>query len=140
MAPGLAWKASFMKTEVELELLTNIDMLLMREKGVRGGKCYVICQYFKANKKYMKDYDRNEESSYLKHWDVYNLYGWAMSQKLLVGGFKWIESTSYFNKYFIKNYNEDSDIGHLLEVSVQYSEILHELHNDLPILPEKIKI
>ena len=64
-APGLAWKAASKKTEVKLELLTDVDMLLMVEKGIRGGICHAIHRYAKANKKYMKDYDKNKESSYL---------------------------------------------------------------------------
>ena len=67
------------KTKLKLDLLTDIDMLLMVEKG---GICHSIYQYAKANNKYMKDYDKNKESSYLQYWDVSNLYGWAMSQKL----------------------------------------------------------
>ena len=88
----------------------------------------------------MKDYDKNKESSYLKYWDVNNLYGWAMSQKLPVNKFEWIEDTSQFNENFMKNYNEESDKGYFLEVDVQYPEKLHELHNDLPFLPERMKI
>ena len=70
---GLAWQAIFKKTEVKLDLLTDIDMLLMVEKGIRGGICHSIYQYAKANNKYMKDYDKNKESSYLQYWDVNNL-------------------------------------------------------------------
>ena len=88
----------------------------------------------------MKDYDKNKESSYLKYWDVNNLYGWAMSQKLPVNNFEWIKDTSQFNEDFIKNYNEESDEGYFLEVDVQYPEKLHELHNDLPFLLERMKI
>ena len=74
-APGLAWQAALKKTEVKLELLTDIDMLLMVEKRIRGGICHAIHQYSKANNKYVKDYDKNKESSYLKYWDANNLYG-----------------------------------------------------------------
>ena len=88
----------------------------------------------------MKDYDKNKESTYLQYWDVNNLYGWAMSQKLLVNNFEWIKDISQFNKDFIKNYNEESDKGYFLEVDVQYLETLHELYNDLPFLPERMKI
>ena len=88
----------------------------------------------------MKGYDKNKESSYLKYSDENNLYGWEMSQKLPVNKFEWIEDTSKFNKDFIKNYNEESDEGYFLEVDVQYPEKLHELRNDLPFLPERMKI
>ena len=88
----------------------------------------------------MKDYDKNKESSYIQYWDVNNLYGWAMLQKLPVNNFEWIKDTSQFNEDFIKNYNEESDEGYFLEVDVQYLEKLHELHNDLPFLPERMKI
>ena len=87
----------------------------------------------------MKDYDKNKESQYLKHWDVNNLYGQAMSQKLLVNGFEWVKKTSQFNEGFIESYNEKSDEEYFLEVDVQYTEKLHELHNDLPFLPERRK-
>ena len=87
-APGLAWQAALKKTEVKLELLTDIDMLLMVEKGITGGTCHAIHQYAKANNKYMKDYDKNKESSYHKHWDVTDLYGWEMLQKLPVNNFE----------------------------------------------------
>ena len=115
-------------------------MLLMVEKGVRGGIYHSIYQYAKANTKYMKDYDKNKESPYLQYWAVNTLYGWAMLQKLPVNNFEWIEDTSQFNEDFIKNYNEESDEGYFFEVDVQYLEKLHELHNDLPFLPERMKI
>ena len=88
----------------------------------------------------MKDYDKNKRFSYNQYWDVNNLYGWTMSQKLLVNNFERITDTSQFNEDFIKNYNEESDEGYLLEVDVQYLEKLHELHNDLPFLSKRMKI
>ena len=97
-------------------------MLIMVEKGIIGGICHAIHQYAKANNKYMKDYDKNKESSYLKYWDVNNLYGWAMSQKLPVNKFEWVEDTSQFNEDFIKNYNEESDEGYFHKVDVQYQK------------------
>ena len=115
-------------------------MLLMVEKGIRGGICNTIHQYEKANNKYMKDYDKNRESSYRKYWDVNSLYGWAMSQKLPVNNFQQTEETSQFNEDYIKNYNEESDEAYFLEVDIQYPEKLHELHNDVPFLPERKKI
>ena len=138
--PGLSWQASFKKTKVKLDLLTDIDMLLLVERGIRGGMCHSIYRYAKARNKYMKDYDKNKESSYLQYWDVNNLYGWAMSQKFPQNNFERIKDNSQFNKDYIKNYNEESDEGFFLEVDVQYPEKLHDLHNDLPFLPEIMKI
>ena len=115
-------------------------MLLMVEKGIIGRNCHAIYQYVKANNKYIKDYYKNKESSYFKYWDVNNLYGWTMLQKLPVNKFEKVKDTSQFNEGFIKNYNEESDEGYFLEVDVQYSEKLHELHNDLPFLPKRMKI
>ena len=80
------------------------------EKGTRGGIYQGIHRYAKANNKYMKSYDKNNESSYTEYLDANNLYGWAMSQKLPVNGFKWVEKSSRFNEIFIKNYNENSDV------------------------------
>ena len=87
-APGLAWQACLKKIEVKLELLTDVDMLLMVEKGIRGGICHAIYRYAKANNKYMKNYNKIREESFLQYLDGNNLYGWAMSQKLPVSGFK----------------------------------------------------
>ena len=106
--PGLAWQACLKKTNVELELLTDYDMLLMLEKGIRGGICHSIHRYAKANSKYMKNYNNNEESSYIQYLAANNLYGWAMSKKLPVNGFKWTENDK-INEEFIKDYNENND-------------------------------
>ena len=83
-APRLAEQAALKKTKVKLDLLIDIDMLLMVEKSIRGRICHSIYRYAETNNKYMKDYDKNKESSYLQYWDVYDLYGWEMSQKLPV--------------------------------------------------------
>ena len=138
-APGLAWQACLKKTKVELELLTNIDMLLMVEKGIRGGICQAIHRYAKANNKYMKNYDKDIISSYLMYLDANNLYGWAMSQKLPVNGFKWVKTLSKFNEIFVRNYDENSDKGYFLEIDVDYPKKLFDLHKDLPFLPENKK-
>ena len=79
-------------------------MLLMVEKGIKGGIWHAIHRYAKANNNHMKNYDENKESSYLKYCDVNNLYGWAMSQKLPLNGFKWVKETPHFNEDFIKGY------------------------------------
>ena len=110
--------SSFKKTKVKLDLLTDIDMLLMIEKRIRGGICHSMYRYAKANNKYMKYYYKNKESSYIQYWDVNNLYDRAMLEKLPVNNFEWIKDTSQFNEYFMKNYNEESDEGYFLEVDV----------------------
>ena len=95
-APGLAWQAAFKKTKVKLDLLTNIDMLLMVEKGITGDICHSIYRYAETNNKSMKDYDENKEFSYLQYWDAKNLCGWAMLQKLPVNNLEWIKYTYQF--------------------------------------------
>ena len=138
--PGLAWQACLKKTNIKLELLTDYDMLLMVEEGIRGGICHSIHRHAKANNKYMENYDENKESSYIQYLDVNNLYGWAMPQKLPVNGFKLVEDTSRINEEFIKNYNENNNKGYILEVDVKYPKKLHDLHSDLPFLPKRMKI
>ena len=104
-APGLSWEACLKKTEVELEILTDYDMFLVVENGIRGGICQATHIYTKANNKYMKNYDKSIESSYIAFLDAKNLYGWAISQKLSVNGFKWMKYLSEFNEDFRKNYD-----------------------------------
>ena len=144
-APRLAWQAYLKKKEVELELLTNIDMLLMVEKRIRGRISHAIHRYVKTNNKYMRNYDKNTTSSYLMYLDANSLYGRAMSQKLPVNGFEWVKKLNErnsieFDERFIKNYNENSDKGYFIEVDVEYSKNLLNLHMDLPFLPERNKI
>ena len=141
--PGLAWQACLKKTNVEL----------MVEEGIRGGICHSIHRYAKANNKYMKNYNDNEESSYIQYLDANNLYGWAMSKKLPVYGFKWIDNNEtaepsslecsakhVINEEFIKNYIENDIKGYILEVDVKYPKRLHELHSDLPFLSERMEV
>ena len=142
--PGLAWQACLKKTNIELELLTDYDMLLMVEEGIRGGICHSIHRYAKANNKYMKNYNNNEESPYIQYLDANNLYGWAMSKKLPVNGFKWIDNNEtagpVINEDFIKNYDENNDKGYIFEVDVNYPKRLHNLHSDLPFLSERMEV
>ena len=90
----------------------------MVEEGIRGGICHSIHRYAKANNKYMKNYNNNEESSYIQYLDANNLYGWAMSKKLPVNGFKWIDNKE-INEDFIKNYNENDNKSYFFEVDVK---------------------
>ena len=142
--PGLAWQACLKKTNVELELLTDYNMLLMVEEGIRGGICHSIHRYAKANNKYMKNYNNNEESSYIQYSDANNLYGWAMSKKVPVNEFKWIDNNEtagpVINEDFIKNYDENNEKSYIFEVDVKYPKRLHDLHSDLPFLSERMEI
>ena len=112
----------------------------MVEEGIRGGICHSIHRHAKANNKCMKNYDENKESSYIQYLDANNLYGWAMSQKLPVNGFKWVNDVSEINEEFIKNYDKNSDKSYILEVDIKYPRKLHDLHSDLPFLPKRMKI
>ena len=131
-APGLAWDAALKITGVELELLSDIDMLLMVENGIRGGVSMVSNRYGKANNKYMGDsFDAKEPSKYITYLDANNLYGWAMSKPLPTHGFKWMGESE------LENWEKHSCI---LEVDLEYPKSLHDLHNDYPLAPEKIKV
>ena len=139
-APGLAWLACLKKTWVKLELLTDIDILLIVEKGHRDGICHSIHKHAKANNKYLKNYNKDMESSYLEYLDANNLYVWAMSKKLPVNGFEWVEDLSQFKEDFINNYDKDSNKGYFLQVDVEYPKKLLNLHSDLTFLSERNKI
>ena len=86
-------------------------MLIIVEKRIRGGICHAIHKYAKANNKYMKNYVKVMESSYLKYLDGENLYRWVMSEKLPVNDFEWVEDLSQFKEDFIWNYDEESNNG-----------------------------
>ena len=137
--PGLAWQACLKKNNIELELLTDYDMLLIVEEGIRGGICHSIHRYVRANNKYIKNCNNNEESSYIQYLDANNLYGWAISKKLPVNGFKWTDN-NIINEEFINNYNENDKKGYIFEVDIKYPKKLYDLHSDLPFLPERMEI
>ena len=131
-APGLAWDAALKITGVELELLSDIDMLLIVENGIRGGVFMISNRYGKANNKYMGDsFDAKEPSKYITYLDANNLYGWAMSKPLPTHGFKWMGESE------LENWEKHSCI---LEVDLEYPKSLHDLHNDYPLAPERIEV
>ena len=90
-APALAWDACLKETKQKLQLLKDYDMLMMFERGIRGGISHISKRYATANNKYMKDFDETKPSTFIQYLDANNLYGWAMSQKLPIKGFKWID-------------------------------------------------
>ena len=131
-APGLAWDAALKITEVELELLSDIDMLLMVEKGIRGGVSMISTRYGKANNKYMGDkFDTNKPSKYIQYLDANNLYGWAMSKTLPTHDFKWMKVSE------LETLEKHPCI---LEVDLEYPRSLHDLHSDYPLAPEQIEV
>ena len=131
-APGLAWDACLKMTNVELELLSDIDMLLMIEKGIRGGVSMISNRYGKANNKYMgKSFNEKEPSKYIQYLDANNLYGWAMSKPLPTHGFEWMKVDE------LETWELHSCI---LEVDLEYPKNLHDLHNDCPLAPEQIMV
>ena len=124
-------------TGVKLEKISDIDMYLFIEKGLRGGISYITKKYAKANNKYMKNYDPTKPSTYISYLDMNNSYGWAMSGYLPYGGFKWLKSVDNFE---VNSVSENSPIGYILEVDLEYPDELHVLHNDYPLAPEKLAI
>jgi len=135
--PGLAWDACLKKTDVKLKLLNDVDMLLKFEKGIRGGVSMIPKRYAKANNKYMKDFNLEEESRFFQYLDANNLYGWAMSQPLLVSNFKWMTESH------LENWREISSqegCGCILEVDLEHPKELDDLHNNYPLAPERIVV
>ena len=138
-APGLAWDAMLKMTKINLELLSDVDKLLMIEKGIRGGISIISNRYGKANNKYMKDHNKKEASKYLIYLDANNLYGAAMSQKLPVHSFKWMtteEIENIFNNQIVQVWEKTPCI---LEVDLKYPEELHDPYNDYPLCPERVE-
>ena len=133
-SPGLSWASLLKMTGVELELLTDIDKILMIEHGTRGGLSQISNRYQKANNPYRDDYDPSDTTSYLMYLDANNLYGWAMVQPLPVSDFKFLDDAKSFDVSTIK---EDGEFGFILDVSLQYPEELHDLHNCLPLALEQ---
>ena len=138
-APGLAWQAALKKTDEQLELLTYTDMLLMVEKSIRGGICHPIYRYGKANNKFLKNYDKNKESSSLQYWDANDLYGRKMSQKLQVKSLECIKDNSQFNEDFIKKsimknvgylegYMEDIFLKLIFNILINYMNFIIVYH------------
>ena len=126
--PGLAWDVALKATKVELELLTDMDMLLMVEKGIRGGVSMISNRYGKADNKYMGDwFDDKEPSKYITYLDANTLYGWAMSKPLPTHGFEWMEKSEW------ETWELHSCI---LEVDLEYPKSLRDLHSDYPLAPK----
>ena len=115
-------------------------MLLMVEKGIRGGITQTVKRYARAHNKYMKDlYNPDELSIYFQYVDANNLYGWTMIKNLPTHGFKWKKGEDFTPEKIDKLVKKDKR-GYLLEVDVEYPKELHKNHNELPFLAERMKI
>ena len=152
-SPGLAWDACLKETGQELQLLHDYDMLMMFEKGIRGGISHISKRYAEANNKYMKDYDPDEPSTYIQYLDANNLYGWAISQSLPTHGFKWMKNLTIDTLMSILDKancsmtdpkeqggfgGRHSPRGYIFEVDLEYPPDLWTAHNDYPLAPEKM--
>ena len=133
--PGYSWDALLKFTRVSLELLTDSNMYLFVEKGLRGGISMVSHRHAQANNQYMQNYNPEQPTSYLMYLDSNNLYGWAMSQPMPTDGFQWVNYTDQ-----ILETPADADHGFILEVDLAYPPALHADHNDYPLAPEKLTI
>ena len=133
--PGLSWDALLKKTGVELELLTDMDMHLMIERGMRGGISMASKRYAKANNPKVKDYDPEKQTNYITYLDANNLYGWAMSLPLPKKNFHWKRVMQREEQIMKMKWN--SKKGWILEVDLEYPAYLPDAHNDYPLVPEK---
>lgn len=127
--PGLSWDAMLFHTKIRLELLTDIDMLLFIERGIRGGVSQCSSRYSKANNIFMggDSYNPKKDYTYILYVDANNLYGWAMSQFLPTGDFHWVDNADKFN---VMNIDDNDSSGYILEVDLTYPDNIHDLHMD----------
>ena len=134
-APGLAWDACLKETGQQLQLLTDYDMLMMFERGIRGGINHISKRYAEANNPYMEVYDPQKPTKYIQYLDANNLYGWALSQPLPTHGFKWVKNITKEKVFDILERGPSSK-GYIFEVDLEYPKQLWKLHNDYPLAPE----
>ena len=142
-SPGLAWDACLKTTGQHLQLLSDYDMLMTFEQGIRGGITHISKRYAEANNKYMKNYNPEKESTFIQYLDANNLYGWAMSQNLPTHGFKWMKNITLekVDEILDKANHSMSNLGrkgYIFEVDLEYPPHLWDLHNDYPLAPEKM--
>ncbi|XP_044748775.1 uncharacterized protein LOC123309638 [Coccinella septempunctata] len=130
--PGYTWDAMLKYTKQALKLLTDIDMYMFVERGIRGGLSQVCGKRrAHANNKYIPNYDPSKPENYLMYFDINNQYGWAMSQYLPYDGFEWVDSN-----IDVAQIADDAPEGYILEVDLEYPKELHDIHKDLPFCPQ----
>lgn len=135
-APGLSWSAMLKLCKVELQLLTDVEMLNYVSSGLRGGISFIGHRYAEANNPRVTNFNPSKPLSYIQLLDANNLYGWAMSQPLPKGGFRFLKKNE-IEKFDIFNVAEDGQKGWLMSVDLEYPKTLHDLHNDFPLALEK---
>ena len=128
--PGYTWDCMLKFTKMELQLLTDIDMIMFIERGIRGGLSQCVKRYAEANNKYQLNYDESKPSKYLAYFDINNQYGYSMSEYLPYGGFEWVDNNVNWD---VPNNNL---VGYILEVDLEYPHSVHDSHSDLPFCPE----
>lgn len=135
-SPALSWDAMLLYTKIELDLISDVEMYQMIEKGIRGGLAQCSLRHVKANNKYLSDYTDSETSTFLIYLDCVNLYGFAMLQYLPTNNFEFLDNAE-IEKFNIDSVKRNSPRGYILEVDLEYSQELHDNHSDLPFAPEK---
>ncbi|XP_077258284.1 uncharacterized protein LOC143895192 [Temnothorax americanus] len=134
--PGYTWDAMLRYTGVRFELLTDIDMVLFVERGIRGGLSQCSLRYARANNRHVPTYDSSQPDTYLMYYDVNNLYGWAMCESLPYANFQWLDDPENFD---VTTVPPNGDVGYILEVDLEYPGDLHDAHADLPLCPTRDK-
>ncbi|XP_071580579.1 uncharacterized protein [Temnothorax nylanderi] len=134
--PGYTWDAMLRYTGVRFELLTDIDMAMFVERGIRGGLSQCSLRYARANNRHVPTYDSSQPTTYLMYYDVNNLYGWAMGESLPYANFQWLDDPENFD---VTTVPTDSEVGYILEVDLEYPPELHDAHADLPLCPTRDK-
>ena len=133
-SPGLSWDAMLKMTGIELVLISDIDVHLLIEKGMRGSIPYIAKRHFTMYTKIMIV----AKKVFIMYLDANNLYGWAMTQYLPYGGFKWLSKKN--DEFDLNLVKKNSSVGYILEVDLEYLSELHNLLNDYPLAPEKLEI
>ena len=144
-SPSLSWQACLKKSKKPLQLLTDIDMLLMFEKGIRGGVSMISHRHAQANIPNTKEFDPEKAPSYIMYWDANNLYGWAMSEYLPFGGFEWISPNNFMkdekiDEEKILGLSDTASQGYIFEIDLDYPASLHKTHNDYPVALERLTV
>jgi len=137
--PSVTLQMALKITDVELDLITDPDMYLMFESGIRGGLSYVSQRHARANYPTLPDYRPDEPTSYLAYWDCNSLYVTCQMYSLPVGNFHFLGEAE-IRSFDVSTVSADSPVGYVLEIDLKYPVELHEWHNAYPLAPEHVEI